>query len=110
MSRSPHITDLTEQSDLDARIAAGPVLVDLWAPWCGPCRTIGPLVDALADEYAGRISVVAVNVDDAPSVAERYGVRSIPTLIYFPGDATAPRRMTGLADAARLRTVLELPT
>jgi thioredoxin 1 len=109
MSRSTHIIDITDQADLDTRIAAGPVLLDLWAPWCGPCRTIAPIIDTLAEEYADRMTVIAANVDEAPAIAERYGVRSIPTIIYFPGGDAVPRRMTGVADAGRLRAVLELP-
>lgn len=60
-----------------------PVLVDLWAPWCGPCRQIGPTVEEIANEYAGKIKVVKVNIDDNPSVAANYKVMSIPTLLIF---------------------------
>ncbi len=62
-----------------------PVLVDFWAAWCGPCRAIAPHVDAVAEEYAGKAKVVKLNVDDAPEIAGRYGVQSIPTLIVFKG-------------------------
>ncbi|UHQ23144.1 thioredoxin [Lysobacter sp. 5GHs7-4] len=72
-------------SDFDATVlqSAEPVLVDFWAPWCGPCKAIGPIVEQLADQYEGKAKVVKVDVQEFPSLGVRYNVRSIPMLLMF---------------------------
>lgn len=74
-----------------------PVLVDFWAAWCGPCRTLGPTVEAVADQYAESVRVVKLNVDENPNIAQRYGIRGIPTLILFQ-QGEEKERIVGVVD------------
>ncbi len=86
------VTDATFESEvLKSKL---PVLVDFWAPWCGPCRTIGPVVEQMAQKYAGRAKVVKVNVDDNPRIAQQFQILSIPTLMTFK-NGNALKRQVG---------------
>jgi thioredoxin 1 len=74
--------DTFKEDVLDSEL---PVLVDFWAPWCGPCRMVAPVVEEIAQQYEGKVKVVKLNTDDNPQVASQYGIRSIPTLMIFKG-------------------------
>lgn len=77
------VTDASFKQDvLESEI---PVLVDFWAPWCGPCRMVAPVVEEIAQQYADKVKVVKLNTDDNPNTASQYGIRSIPTLMLFKG-------------------------
>ncbi|BCY09482.1 thioredoxin [Actinoplanes sp. L3-i22] len=88
-----------------------PVLVDMWAPWCGPCRTVGPALEQVARELAGRVKLVKVDVDQAPGLARRFAVQAVPTLLLLDGGQVKARQ-SGAAPAAVLRRWVEqsLPT
>ncbi|NIL95512.1 MAG: thioredoxin TrxA, partial [Woeseiaceae bacterium] len=74
-----------------------PALVDFWAEWCGPCKMIAPLLDEAADEYAGRMSVVKLNVDENPAIAQQFGIRSIPTLMLFKDGAVQAQKLGAMS-------------
>ncbi|MDA8389794.1 MAG: thioredoxin TrxA [Gammaproteobacteria bacterium] len=78
-----HVTDQTFQEAV--LNASGPVLVDYWAEWCGPCKMIAPVLEEVARDYAGKITVAKLNIDDNPSTPPKYGIRGIPTLMLFKG-------------------------
>ena len=81
---SGNVVEFTDGNfDSEALKADTPVLVDFWAPWCGPCRMVGPIIEELAGNYAGKVKVGKLNTDNNPMVASRYGIRSIPTILLL---------------------------
>lgn len=103
----PWLVDGRDTDFIDvADRAPVPVLVDLWAPWCPPCRTLAPAVEGVASDLAGRLKVVKVNIDEAPHVARRFGAMSIPTLVLLRDGQETDRRV-GALPQADLRSWLE---
>ena len=103
----PWIADADDDSFAEiAEAASLPVVVDLWAPWCGPCRMVSPALAQVATDLRGRIKLVKVNVDDSPKIQQRFAVQAIPTLLVLrQGEVVA--RQAGAAPAARLRAWIE---
>lgn len=83
-----------------------PVLVDFWAAWCGPCRTLAPIVEAIAEQYGDAVRVFKLNVDGSPAVAQRYGIQEIPTLILFQ-DGAEEERILGVANREKISRTID---
>jgi len=98
------ITDASWEDDVLK--ADGPVLVDFWAEWCGPCRMIGPALEEISDELGEKVTIAKINIDENPDAPGRYGVRGIPTMILFKGGAPAATKV-GAAPISQLKGWLE---
>ena len=104
---SPEIVHLTEDSfDDTIKNAQGPVLVDFWAAWCGPCKMIAPYLDQIAGEVVGKATVAKVNVDENGDLSARFGIRSIPTLVVFK-DGRVVDQTIGVLPKEQIRTLLQ---
>ena len=95
-----------ENFDVEVLRSELPVLLDLWAPWCGPCKAIAPTVEALAGEYDGQLKVVKLNVDDNPKTPANYNVRGIPNLILFKG-GEVQEQIVGAVPRAKLEAAIK---
>ncbi len=101
------LTEVTEPTfDAEVLHSDRPVLVDFWAPWCGPCRMIAPIVEQLAGDNAQTLKVAKVNIDDSPNIAANYGVASIPTLMIFKGGEVVDR-FVGVQPKHRLQEAVD---
>ena len=103
MATIPEINDHTYQTEL---AGPEPVLVDFWAPWCGPCRIVAPVVEAMALKYQGRLKVAKVNVDDNPLLATKYNILGIPTLAFFR-DGNLIDQIVGAAPQAQIEKAID---
>jgi thioredoxin 1 len=95
---SGEIVNVTDASfEQDVLKAEGPVLVDYWAPWCGPCKMIAPILDEVSKEYAGKLTVAKINIDENPDTPRKFGVRGIPTLAVFKGGSVEATKVGALS-------------
>ncbi|MBX9579756.1 MAG: thioredoxin [Gemmataceae bacterium] len=104
---SPNVIELTADNWNDLVTGGTLVVADFWAPWCGPCRQLGPVIDRLADRYAGKVKVGKLNVDENPNVAVKYDVMTIPRVLFFKGGDTPVHQEIGVLPEAELARLID---
>ncbi len=105
MSESDKVVELTDQN-FDELTGSGLTLVDFWAPWCGPCKALGPIIDALAESLNGQVTIGKVNVDNSQAVATKFGIRSIPA-IFIMKDGAVVEQFIGLQTQEKLAATIQ---
>jgi thioredoxin 1 len=103
---SPNVIELTENNWSQEVTSGTLVVADFWAPWCGPCRQLSPIIDRLADQFAGQIKVGKLNVDENPSVAVKYDVMTIPRVLFFKGSETPIHQEIGVLPESELAKLI----
>jgi thioredoxin 1 len=104
---SPNVIELTE-TNWDEHVKSGTLVVaDFWAPWCGPCRQLTPVIDRIADRYAGKVKVGKLNVDENPNIAVKYDVMTIPRVLFFKGSDTPVHQEIGVLPEAEIARLID---
>jgi len=107
MAQNENVVHISDESfEEEASQSEVPVLIDYWAPWCGPCKMIAPVLDEIATEYSGRLKVVKLNIDDNPQTPPKYGIRGIPTLMIFKNGQVEATKV-GAVSKVQLRAFIE---
>ena len=102
------VVSIDSDADFSVKVLHQPgiVIADFWAPWCGPCRAVGPIIDELAKEYEGKVRVVKMNVDENPATPTKFGIRAIPTLVLFKNGETV-EQITGAVTKVAMKELLD---